>query len=270
MDKTIKGFKVTDSNMKCRGYHFKLNYLHKHNGNIEMCESGFHYCENINDCWNYYSFDSNNRVFKIEDRGNTIKGEDKNCTDALILLEEISWQEVLVLCNIGKNNTGYRNTGYRNTGDRNTGYRNTGDSNTGDSNTGHWNTGDSNTGDSNTGDRNTGHRNTGDRNTGDRNTGHWNTTNYETGFFNTIQSEYINVFNKPCKRIDWENAIKPNFIFFDITKWDEQQNKTIFIDYKQAFQESFKNATDEDIELLKKLPNFDADVFFEISGIRIK
>jgi hypothetical protein len=42
------------------------------------------------------------------------------------------------------------------------------------------------------------------------------------------------------------------------------------INYKKAFTKSMQNAKEEDIELVKKLPNFDADVFEEISGFRIK
>ena len=94
------------------------------------------------------------------------------------------------------------------------------------------------------------------------------------------------VFNKNCKKKDWEKANKPSFIYFELTEWisfgdmsdDEKIKypKAYVCDgylksysYKEAWANSFKNATKEDIELLKKLPNFDADVFFEISGIRI-
>jgi len=41
------------------------------------------------------------------------------------------------------------------------------------------------------------------------------------------------------------------------------------IPYKEAWAEAYKNATKEDIKLLKALPNFDADVFKEITGIKI-
>lgn len=41
-------------------------------------------------------------------------------------------------------------------------------------------------------------------------------------------------------------------------------------DYKEAWQNSFKNASKSDIALLKALPNFDTAVFFEITGIIIK
>jgi hypothetical protein len=42
------------------------------------------------------------------------------------------------------------------------------------------------------------------------------------------------------------------------------------LSYQEAWAESFKKATPRDIELLKALPNFDAKVFEEISGIHIE
>ena len=39
--------------------------------------------------------------------------------------------------------------------------------------------------------------------------------------------------------------------------------------YKEAWANAFAQATNEDIKLLKALPNFDADVFYEISGIKV-
>ena len=132
-----------------------------------------------------------------------------------------------------------------------------------------------------------GYRNTGYRNSGDCNTGDWNSGYRNNGFFNTKTPETILVFNKPCSREKWEEARKPSFLFFGITRWindedmteEEKANNQSYkttggylkqMVYKEAFQESFKSATKEDIQLLKALPNFDADVFFEISGIRIK
>ena len=41
------------------------------------------------------------------------------------------------------------------------------------------------------------------------------------------------------------------------------------IDYKEAWEIAYDNASDKEIELLKKLPNFDAEVFKEITGIDV-
>ena len=40
-------------------------------------------------------------------------------------------------------------------------------------------------------------------------------------------------------------------------------------DYKEAFRKSWDNASAEDKALLFNLPNFDADIFKEISGIDV-
>ena len=40
--------------------------------------------------------------------------------------------------------------------------------------------------------------------------------------------------------------------------------------YKDAFQRSYTKAEQSDKDLVWDLPNFDPDVFFEISGIRVE
>jgi hypothetical protein len=189
--------------------------------------------------------------------------------------------------NSGNSNSGYSNSGDSNSGDSNSGnsnsgYSNSGDSNSGDSNSGNSNSGDRNSGDRNSGDSNSGYRNSGNSNSGDRNSG-----NSNSGDFNSTTPDIANYFNKPCKITDWNNATKPNFIYnVNVTLWiewsamtdkEKEDNKNAFvtdgylkvIPYKKAWANAYKDATEEDIKLLKALPNFDVDVFFEITGIKI-
>ena len=188
-------------------------------------------------------------------------------------------------------NTGNWNTGDWNTGDSNTGNCNTGNRNTGNWNTGDWNTGDSNTGNCNTGNRNTGNWNTGDWNTGNWNTGNWNTGNWnqcdnETGFFNTEQSGDIRIFNNQYSREKWNELDKPSFIYFCLTEWISQSDMTEKemeenpsykitegylkeYEYKEAFKKSYDAASNEDKKKVFNLPNFDAKIFKEISGIDV-
>ncbi|WP_213067264.1 pentapeptide repeat-containing protein, partial [Acinetobacter sp. CFCC 10889] len=142
-----------------------------------------------------------------------------------------------------------------------------------------WNTGDRNTGYWNTGDRNTGYWNTGDCNTGD-----WNTTNFSNGFFNTEEVEIINVFDKPCMKSVWDEANKPSCLYFSLTKWiyesamsdvEKQENPSFSCtggylkkyDYKEAFTKSVTEASKEDRDLIRALPNFNNEKFLEISGV---
>ena len=235
-----RAYKVFNPDWTCRGMKYEVGKTYSTEENPKICNNGFHYCIKLIDCFNYYSFDPKNKVAEIEVLGDidiSPKG-DKECTNKIKIVRELTWHEVLDLINIGKDNTGKGNTGNyntgdyntgdcntgdynigdyntgdcntgnRNTGDYNTGNYNTGDCNTGNRNTGDCNTGDCNTGNCNTGNRNTGNRNTGNYNTGNRNTGDYNTGNYNTGnynscdfstgFFNSVEQP-IYFFNKEVK-----------------------------------------------------------------------
>ena len=182
----------------------------------------------------------------------------------------------------GNFSTGDYSTGHRSTGNRSTGNRSTGDCSTGD-----WSTGDCSTGHRSTGDWSTGHRSTGNRSTGHYSTGDWSISNCSTGHFSTIDYSGFGAFNKPCTVEEWKEAIKPSFIYFNLTEWirkdsmtdqekeDYPSHKTTggylkVYSYKEAWAKAYKKATDKHIELLKALPNFDADVFKEISGIDVR
>jgi len=170
------------------------------------------------------------------------------------------------------------NTGDWNTGDWNTGHRNTGDWNTGHRNTGHRNTGFFNTGDWNTGFLNTGDWNTGDWNTGDRN----------TGFFNTTTPEEINCFNVPTPRNLWNECYTPNWLYKpttatwvtsgDMTAKEKEENPSHETcggylrvnDMREEWKKAYESASEEDIQAVRDLPNFDYDVFEEITGLDLR
>ena len=296
---SIKGFKVFNPDWTCRGFQYKVGETFVHNGNIEMCGAGFHFCQKASDCFNYYNFNSQNKVAEVEALGLVETQEDKSVTDKIKIIREIEWSELLTIVNDGKNctglgNTGSRNTGDWNTGDRNTGSRNTGNWNTGNRNTGNWNTGDRNTGNWNTGNRNTGNRNTGNwntgnRNTGDRNTGDWNSANYSTGFFNSVEQN-IFLFNKPTSMsrdeiyslkgiqiLDW-NFENSWWIYSANMSDDEKKSNPTYettggylktVDFKTACKMMWENLSENERQEVMKLPNFDSNIFYEITGIII-
>jgi len=300
---TVKGYKAFNKGLTCLGFQYELGKDFTMEGKPELCKRGFHFCKNLSDVYYYYTFDTENTVVcEVEVFGDVVDEEEgnKSVTNGIRLLRILNAEQAANNngnknighsntghCNTGDRNTGHSNTGDRNTGHRNTGHINTGHCNTGDRNTGHSNTGDRNTGHSNTGHSNTGDCNTGARNTGHSNTGHWNTSNFNTGSFNTEEVTEVLVFNKICSKKEWDNAEKPSCLYFSVNEWinfegmtDEEKKyygTSKFtggymkkLDYKEAFTKSMKNASKEEIELVKKLPNFDAKVFEEISGFKIK
>ena len=230
----VHGFKVFRPDWTCSPNGNTKQYTcpgkFEEEGELDVCGHGMHFCQTAADCFNYYSFNSENKVAEVIAYGDVRTGGDKSCTDKLEIVREIPWDEVLRIVNIGKNCTGRCNTGNRNTGDCNTGNRNTGDWNTGDCNTGNRNTGDWNTGNRNTGDCNTGNRNTGDWNTGDCNTGDWNKSSFNTGCFNT-EEQKIMLFNKPSDMTysEWlgsDARYLLNQIPKDVVEWIWSDNMT--------------------------------------------
>ena len=201
-------------------------------------------------------------------------------------------------CNTGRCNTGYRNTGYRNSGNYNTGYFNAGQYNSGDWNSGNRNSGDCNSDDYNSGDCNSGYGNIGDCNTGcfntgscnsgHGNTGNWNSGDCNPGCFNTITPEGGYYFNRWLPRKDWDDADKPSWLYgptpttwvasedmTDEEKAEHPEHETTggylrVNDMKAEWRKAYEAASLEDREAVKRLPNFDAEVFFKITGLDLR
>ena len=263
MNKKMRGYKVFNPDWKCYGMQYEVGRTYKHKGNLSLCESGFHFCEKLIDCFNYYQFNPNNKVAEIKAIGKIVNGDNKSVTDNISIIKEISWQNVLELVNLGTENTGLGNSGDRNSGDGNSGYRNSGDGNSGD-------------------------RNSGYRNSGDGNSGGGNGCNYETGFFNSKEGT-IRIFNKDSglsRDEFYQKFTIPSCLYFDLTEWIDSENMTDkekennpkyettegylkTLTYKEASVKSISKATDEEKEQIRALPNYDPDIFEEIFGIRI-
>ena len=200
--------------------------------------------------------------------------------------------------NSGNRNSGNWNSGNSNSGNMNSGNRNSGDSNSGNSNSGNRNSGNCNSGNCNSGDRNSGNRNngdwnsgdsnigncnSGDRNSGNCNSGNWNSGDSNSGFFNT-NSPLVRIFNKETN-ISRNNINFPSFLYFDLTVWvshdtatdEEKEVHKIDIEtcggfiktipYKEAFRIAWDKASKEEHEKLLKLPNWNNEIFKEITGI---
>ena len=291
----LKGFKVFNPDWTCRGFKYEVGKTYEENVIPSICAKGFHFCKNARDCFNYYSFNSNNKVAEVIAHGEIDEGDDKCCTNKLEIVREIPWHELLTIVNMGNWNTGYCNTGNRNTGDCNTGYWNTGDCNTGDCNTGdcntgYRNTGDCNTGNWNTGDWNTGNCNTGGWNQGDFCTGDMNISDHETGCFCT-EEHTIRIFDVESDMTlrQWRDSdaysllarieFKPNQFITSSDMTDEEkiahpEHETIggylkVCDTSKAFSTWWDSLTKNEKSIIKNIPNFNAEKFLQLTGIQV-
>ena len=281
----MKGYKVFNSDWTCRGYQYEIGKTYEIAESPKCCKVGFHFCEKLVDCFNYYSFDPNNKVAEIEAIGE-IHFDDTNskcCTNKIVILKELKWSEVLDMCNSGKGNSGNRNSGYYNSGNYNSGNRNSGNRNSGNYNSGNRNSGYYNSGNYNSGHYNSGYYNSGYYNSGDYNSGHCNTNSPKVRMFN-----HETEFNFTDKSIVRFNEILFNCPqsykysdFIDKSKMSEEEImehpecetiggyiKTIIVEAdKQKWWD--EDVSDDDKEFIKSLPYFDADIFYECVGVRV-
>ncbi len=142
-----------------------------------------------------------------------------------------------------------------------------------------------NTGIENTGEKNSGDWNSGNRNSGDWNSGYGNSTNRESGIFNSKEGK-VRMFNKETD-LTWDEINHPHFNEFYLTRWIEEKDMTneekiadpnFYVrqgylktfTYQEAWANFWKDTDKENREKFLALPNFDAEVFKEITGIDVE
>ena len=302
----IRGFKVFNPDWTCRYKQYTCPGVFEENVIPSVCDRGMHFCKKAADCFNYYSFNPENKVAEVialADR--TVEDGDKCATNYLEIVREIPWAELLEIVNTGKGcaglcNSGDWNSGDWNSGDWNSGNCNSGNWNSGNCNSGNWNSGNRNSGNRNSGDWNSGNCNSGNCNSGDCNSGNWNSgdwnsgdwnkCNFSNGCFNTIEPK-IYLFNKPS---DWTygdwlhsnaryllNKIPGNILehvwFKDMT--DEEKAAHPEAETTDGYLKQLDNSecgsiwwrglNDYEKSIIKAIPNFDKEIFKEITGVDV-
>lgn len=288
---SVKGYKVFNPDWTCLDFQYEVGKTYKHCGEIAVCERGFHFCEKLADCFSYYNFDPANKVAEVVATGKVDRSDDdsKVCTDELIIVRELSWEEVLKVANSGNRNSGYRNSGNWNSGDWNSGDWNSGDGNSSDSNSGDWNSGSWNSGCRNSGNWNSGYSNSGDWNSGSWNSGDWNSGNWNSGVFNTNEPKIL-IFDQPTDWTyrDWRMSRACGVMrtaLYGSLEWVHSQDMTseeklrnpqhettggfLRRSPKPDLQKWWDELSGRDQAAVKSLPNFDADKFKQITGIEV-
>ncbi len=280
----MKGYKAFNSDLTCRGMQYEIGKEYVFDGEPIPCRQGFHFCETIADCYEFYPMNDDIRICEVEATGDIAEDGVKRVTNVIKVLAEITCD------NLRKGNTGASNSGYRNSGNRNSGDMNSGDMNSGNRNSGDMNSGNRNSGDMNSGYRNSGDMNSGYRNSGDMNSGDWNSGDMNSGVFNTEEKPTIKMFDKDSSWTygDWHDSRArrimegcpysySDYILVDDMTDEEKENhpehKTIggfvktFTATTEVKQKWWDSLSKSDKDEVKALPNFDADKFCKCVGI---
>ena len=283
----IKGF---DKNLCCRGMQYGIGEEYgtgaEHITPSDLCSAKvIHYCDSMQRVDGYYSCEKTieNRYCEIENLVEEVTNGEIFGSNHIRIVREITGDELDTIKGQINGNTGLFNSGYRNSGDWNSGNRNSGDLNSGDWNSGDLNSGDLNSGDLNSGDLNSGDRNSGDWNSGDLNSGDWNSGYRNSGYFNSCDGSNGVFCNQEDKDIRIFNIHSGMSLrqFID-SKYYHAMNSSAFIlaevddkgvvkahTFEEACAKWWENMSDKNRAIVKSIPNFDADVFEDITGIRI-
>lgn len=258
-EQCIKGFKVFNTDWTCSprpgiSKQYACPGRFQEDGEIKIYGHGMHFCKKAADCFKYYDFNPEYRVAEVVARGEVKEFGSKCCTNDLEIVREISWQELLEIVNTGKGCTGYGNSGNDNSGHYNSGNHNDGNRNSGNHNSGNGNSGYYNSGNYNSGNYNSGNDNSGD----------WNKCSFSNGCFNTEEPK-IYLFNKPSEWTyrDWINS--DACFILDM----EFQNPFDFRNNTENMEIWWSRLTSREKDVIKNLPNFDAAIFKEITGIDV-
>ena len=251
----VKGFKVFNPDWTCRGFQYEVGKVYEEHEKPSVCGTGFHFCKQAKDCFNYYGFDPNNKVAEVIALGDVEEDGGKCSTNRIKIVREVTWEEVLTIVNTGKACTGFCNSGSRNSGD--------------------WNRGDCNSG---------------NYNSGDWNSGDWNKASHVVGCFNT-KNQKLRLFDKKTDMTfdQWRNSEAywlMNRIDFRPVVWicsDDMTNKEKVEhpehktkggylkkrDNSDCCKEWWKGLSYNEKQIIMSIPNFDSDKFFEITGVKV-
>ena len=246
------GYKATDKDGCCRGFKFEVGKTYTKDTpkeELECCTAKvFHFCRELSAIEKESNYKlSESRLFEVI-AGDYVRSDDMYGTNSLTILREIEEEEKLALINSGNRNSG-----------------------------------DGNSGDGNSGNRNSGNLNSGDWNSGNRNSGNWNSGNWNSGYFNS-DNPNVRMFNKDTN-LEREKINIPSWCYFDLTLWvsydtateeeKEKHKKEIetnggyfkTLKYKEAWRLAWNRASKKEHEQLLELPNWNNEVFKEITGI---
>ena len=215
-------------------------------GEVKICENGYHFCKKCVDVYDYYSKPC--RICEVNVTGAVQTQGNKSVGRKLKILRELTADEVSSLCNSGNCNSGNCNSG---------------DWNSGNCNSGNWNSGD---------------WNSGNCNSGNCNSGYCNTTEPTVRLFDQQTDITFSDF-KWSRAYDLLCSIPSDCLTWKYSEYMTDDEKAEYPEHettggflylekadRQAWWESL---SDDSKAAITSMPYFDAEKFFICTGIKV-
>ncbi len=96
MSETKVAFKGFDKNMSCRNHKFEVGQKYRYEGEVVICQSGFHACSNAMDVWSYYK-PGESRYAQVEQFGKIVNHteDSKLASSDIHIIKELSEKEFI-------------------------------------------------------------------------------------------------------------------------------------------------------------------------------
>ena len=98
MSEPVHGYKVFNPDWTCKpiggsSKQYTCPGKFEEEGELEICEHGMHFCQTAAKCFNYYEFNSKNKVAEVIAYGDVITDGNKSCTNKLEIVREVPWRK---------------------------------------------------------------------------------------------------------------------------------------------------------------------------------
>jgi hypothetical protein len=95
------GYKGFDKDLKCRKESFQIGFTYTKNAHLEQpktcSEDGYHYCDTLEDVFQWYPLGNKNRYCKVEILGSFTTEKDKCVTTSFKILEEVPQETIHIM-----------------------------------------------------------------------------------------------------------------------------------------------------------------------------
>lgn len=92
----MKGYKVFNSDWKCNGFQYEVGKTYEMKEKPVICKQGFHFCTKLEDCFSYYDSVPWNKIAEVEAEGDIAESSDdsKKCTNKIRIIKEIDFTQI--------------------------------------------------------------------------------------------------------------------------------------------------------------------------------